>query len=126
MRVLQWRPLALLAIGIANVFAWYGLGFRNWKESWSIVVLVVLALAAGFCVQGRTILTVVLLTIPLLFVGNYYHTRPLDWLLAATMDPKQIPFLLYYVTTYFGPLIMIYWALVKAGTVLHYWLSSGR
>jgi len=108
--------LALLCIGIANVPSWYGPVFRDWAWFPSWCLLTLLGLAAGIFTEDNICFTVAVLMIPVLFLGGREHGRPIDWIRASVLNPLMAPLALYVLCINIGPVVVIYFLLVPAGT----------
>ena len=75
------------------------------------MALIVLALTAGFFTAEKTWAVVVVLLLPVMFVGSDRHGRPWDWLVGSLIFP---PLLIYFLMN-MGPVIVAYAVVVSIG-----------
>jgi len=107
MGIVRLRLLIVLALGLTNIAAWYGLAFWGLNAHFAVFILVLLPVAAGWCEAERPWGIVLILLIPVLFIGGERHGKPWHWLICPLLWP--------YFAVNMGPVILGYRILVELG-----------
>ena len=91
--ITRWPPFVLLLVGLINVPACFWAGF--WGLDWRIglAALTLLAFVAGWVTPAKVWQVVLVLLVPLFFLGSARHGRPWQWLIGGLMYP---PLLIYF------------------------------
>lgn len=110
-KALRWPLLPLLSIGLMQIALCRDVQLGRGNPAVVLAATAALAVVAGLTIPTKPWIAVVVLIIPVMFLGGSYHGRPIDCLLGSVVFP---PLLIRFVTD-MTPVIAVYGALVWIG-----------